>query len=109
MSYPKNLLDQLIPYGIFDLDFACIVRTVFLNFDLADLVVCSFELAVAVRYRMAVFNAIFKYADIRIAFLTDAGDNQIALGDETDTGHLVASKLIQSGNAVNYFFHILNR
>ena len=66
MSYPKNLLDQLIPYGIFDLDFACIVRTVFLDFDFAYLVVCSFELAVAVRYRMAVFNAIFKYADMEV-------------------------------------------
>lgn len=37
--------------------------------------------------------------------MTDAGDNQIALGDETDTGHLVVSKPTQSGNAVNYFFH----
>ena len=55
--------------------------------------------------RVTILDAIFKYADIRIAFLTDAGDNQIALGDETDTGHLVVSKPTQSGNAVNYFFH----
>ena len=55
--------------------------------------------------RVTIFDAIFKYADIRIAFLTDAGDNQIAPGDETDTGHLVAAKPIQFGNAVNYFFH----
>lgn len=64
----------------------------------------AFVLAVAVWYRMAAFNAIFKHADIRIAFLTDAGDNQIAFGDKSYTGHL-ASKLIQFGNAVNYFFH----
>ena len=65
----------------------------------------AFELAFFSRDGVTIFDAIFKHADIRIAFLTDAGDNQVFVGDETDTGHLVVSKPTQSGNAVNYFFH----
>ena len=104
------LSDQLVPYGIFDLDFAFVVTgelaaAVFrFHFDLADLVVRTLELTVASRNGVAILDAIFKHADIRIAFLAHAGDDEIGIGDETDTGQLVASKLIQSGNAVNYFF-----
>ena len=105
------LVNQFIPDGIFDFDFTLVVTGKLAAavsrfvFYFAHFVMYAFVFAVAVWYRMAAFNAIFKHADIRIAFLTDAGDNQVFIGDETDAGHLVASKLIQFGNAVNYFFH----
>ena len=55
---------------------------------------------------MAVFDAIFKDADICLAVLACASDDEIALGDETETGHLGASRPILFGNGVNYFFHL---
>ena len=62
--------------------------------DLSDLVMSAFELAFFSRDGVAIFDAIFKHADIRIAFLADADDNRLAFGDETDAGHLAASKAI---------------
>lgn len=56
--------------------------------------------------RMAVFDAVFKHADIRVSFLTDAGDDEIFLGDKTDTGQFVVSEFIESGNGVNNFLHL---
>ena len=44
------------------------------------------------------FDAVFKHADIRVSFLTDAGDDEIFLGDKTDTGQFVVSEFIESGN-----------
>ena len=43
---------------------------------------------------MAVFDAVFKYADISVAFLTDAGDDEIFVGDKTDTGQFVVPNLL---------------
>ena len=55
---------------------------------------------------MAVFDAIFKDADICLAVFACASDDEVAFGDETETGHLGASKPILFGNGVNYFFHL---
>lgn len=55
---------------------------------------CAFVLAVAIGDGMAVFDAVFKYADISVSFLTDAGDDEIFLGDKTDTGQFVVSEFI---------------
>ena len=43
---------------------------------------CAFVFAVAIGDGMAVFDAVFKHADIRVSFLTDAGDDEIFLGDK---------------------------
>ena len=67
---------------------------------------CAFVFAVAVGDGMAVSDAVFKHADIRISFLTDAGDDEIFLGDKTDTGLFVVSEFIESGNGVNNFLHL---
>ena len=55
---------------------------------------------------MAILDAILKHADIRIAFLANAGDDEIGIGDEPDTGQLVASEPVISGNGINYFLHL---
>ena len=54
---------------------------------------------------MAIFNAIFKDADVRLAAFACTSDDEIALGDEAEAGHLGASRPILFGNGVNYFFH----
>ena len=57
----------------------------------------------AVRNGMAIFNAILEYANVRLAALAIAGDDEVALGDEPETGHLGASITICSRNGINYF------
>ena len=52
------------------------------------------------------YRLVVKYADIRIAFLAHAGDDKVGIGDEPDTGQLVASEPVVSGNGVNYFLHL---
>ena len=67
----------------------------------------TLELAVAALNGVAILDAIFKHADIRIAFLAHAGDDEIGIGDETDTGQLVASEpelLFSFGTTSNYLF-----
>jgi len=65
----------------------------------------TFELAVTTGHSMAIFDAIFEYADIRIAFLAHAGGDEIAVGDKPDSRHLRVSKPVQPGNAVHYLLH----
>ena len=60
----------------------------------------------AVRNGVAILDAFFEYADVRIALLTHAGDDEVALGDEPETGHLGASITICSRNGINYFLHL---
>lgn len=67
---------------------------------------CAFVFAVAVRNGMAVSDAVFKHTDISVAFLTDAGDDEIFVGDKTDTGQFVVSEFIEPGNGVNNFLHL---
>ena len=67
---------------------------------------CAFVFAVAVGDGMAVFDAVVKHADICVSFLTDAGDDEIFVGDKTDTGQFVVSEFIESGNGVNNFLHL---
>ena len=73
----------------------------------------TLELAFTSLNGVAILDAIFEYADIRIAFLAHAGDDEIGIGDETDTGQLVASepgsKLLSSfGTTSNYFIFCLS-
>lgn len=67
---------------------------------------CALELSVTTRYGVAILDAILKYADIRIAFLAYAGNDEIGLGDKPKTGELVASIPIVSGDGINYFLHL---
>ena len=60
----------------------------------------------AVRNGVAILDAIFEYADVRLAALAVAGDDEVALGDEPETGHLGASITICSRNGINYFLHL---
>ena len=55
---------------------------------------------------MAFFDAIFKDTDVRLAALAVAGDDEVVLGDEPETGHLGASITICSRNGINYFLHL---
>lgn len=55
---------------------------------------------------MTVFDAVFKYTDICVSFLTDAGDDEIFLGDKTDTGQFVVSEFVESGNGVNNLYKL---
>ena len=64
----------------------------------------TLELAFTSLNGVAILDAIFEYADIRIAFLAHAGDDEIGIGDETDTGQLVASEPATS----NYFIFCLS-
>lgn len=64
------------------------------------------ELIGAVRNGMAIFNAILEYANVRLAALAVAGDDEVALGDEPEAGHLGASITICSRNGINYFLHL---
>ena len=66
----------------------------------------TLELAVTTRNGMAVFNAIFKDTDIRLAVLAYASDDEVAFGDEAETGHLGVSRPILFGNGVNYFLNL---
>lgn len=62
----------------------------------------------AVRNGVAMLDAIFEYADVRLAALAIAGDDEVALGDKPETGHLGASITICSRNGINYFLHLKN-
>ena len=64
------------------------------------------ELIGAVRNGVAILDALFEYADIRLAALAVAGDDEVALGDKPETGHLGASITICSRNGINYFLHL---
>ena len=67
---------------------------------------CALELAVTSRYGVAILDAILKYADIRIAFLAYASNDEIGLGNKPKTGELVASVPIISGDGINHFLHL---
>ena len=60
----------------------------------------------AVRNGVAILDAFFEYADVRLAALAVAGDDEVALGDEPETGHLGASITICSRNGINCFLHL---
>ena len=66
------------------------------------------ELIGAVRNGVAIHDAFFEYADVRLAHLAVAGDDEVALGDKPETGHLGASITICSRNGINYFLHLKN-
>ena len=84
---------EFVPDGIFDFDLPRVVsraltaRIFRFKLDLADLIVRALELAVTAGHGMAIFDAILKYADIRFAALAVTGDDEIVLGDKSDTRH----------------------
>ena len=47
-----------------------------------------------------------KSGGICVSFLTDAGDDEIFLGDKTNTGQFFVSEFVESGNGVNNFLHL---
>lgn len=112
ISHVKTSLHDFVPDGILDFDLSRVVSRAFaarifrFKLNLADLIVCTLKLAVTTGHSMAIFDAILEYADIRIAFLAHAGDDEIAVGDKPDSRHLCVSKPIQLGNAVHYFLHL---
>ena len=107
-----SLIDKFVPDGILDFDLIRFVSRAFaarrflFEFDFADLVVSTLELSVTARYRVAILNAIFEYADIGIAFFAHAGDNKVFFGNKSETGQFVASVPTVSGNGINYFLHL---
>ena len=54
---------------------------------------------------MAIFDSIFNDADVRLAALARASNDEVTFGDKTETGHLGASVTIVSQNGINYFLH----
>lgn len=55
---------------------------------------CAFVFAVAALDGMTVFDAVFKHADIRTSFLTDAGDDEIFVDIKPIPGNLIFLNLL---------------
>lgn len=65
----------------------------------------AFEFAFAAGYGVAIFDAIFKDANVCLAAFARAGNNEVIFGYKTEAGHFGASVTICFGNGINYFLH----